>query len=142
VADAGPSAQANGHSTSVMFIIYMVIGFTATLACIMVLTLLYFLIRYVSAMSSVPPSGQPDHPELCAAELCLSRLETSKSQASLVSARAGSVMTCLTGLLNVCQGLVTCYHAGADASYGGKGRQTVIQRAQTAVWPCLPEKYT
>ena len=43
--DAGPIGPNNGHSTSVMFIIYMLIGFTVTLACIVVLTLLYFLIR-------------------------------------------------------------------------------------------------
>ena len=42
---AGPSANGSGRSPSVMFIIYMVIGFTATLACIMILTLLYFFIR-------------------------------------------------------------------------------------------------
>ena len=44
-ADAGPTGGSNGHSTSVMFVIYMLIGFTVTLACIVVLTLLYFLIR-------------------------------------------------------------------------------------------------
>ena len=42
---AGPSPNGSGRSPSVMFIIYMVIGFTATLACIMILTLLYFLMR-------------------------------------------------------------------------------------------------
>lgn len=42
---ASGAGDGSGHSTSVMFIIYMVIGFTATLSCIMVLTLLYFTIR-------------------------------------------------------------------------------------------------
>ena len=32
-----------------MFVIYMLIGFTVTLACIVVLTLLYFLIRQAAA---------------------------------------------------------------------------------------------
>lgn len=41
----------NGHSASVMFIVYMLIGFTVTLACIIVLTLLYFLIRYATSHS-------------------------------------------------------------------------------------------
>ncbi|CAL5227205.1 g10122 [Coccomyxa viridis] len=44
-APPGPTGGSNGHSTSVMFVIYMLIGFTVTLACIVVLTLLYFLIR-------------------------------------------------------------------------------------------------
>ena len=43
--NAGQAPVTGGRSTSVMFIIYMLIGFTATLACIMVITVLYFLIR-------------------------------------------------------------------------------------------------
>ena len=50
---AGPSSDGSGHSPSVMFIIYMVIGFTATLACIMILTLLYFLIRQARLLLTV-----------------------------------------------------------------------------------------
>ena len=40
-----------------MFIIYMVIGFTATLACIMILTLLYFLVRQAPTFAYL--CGQP-----------------------------------------------------------------------------------
>lgn len=60
--NAGPAPGGGDHSTSVMFIIYMVIGFTATLACIMVLSLLYFLIR--QAPSMLPGAGLSGHASL------------------------------------------------------------------------------
>ena len=54
---AGQPPNGSGRSPSVMFIIYMVIGFTATLTCIMILTLLYFIVRQAPTFAYL--CGQP-----------------------------------------------------------------------------------
>ena len=117
-----------------MFIIYMVIGFTATLACIMILTVLYFLIRQARLPSTVQAH-------------LLARMHRSESQSTAAacfrsSGRQEGSEILIPGVPEsthlYSMPCVTAKVAVADASSAVGGQQTVNWKGLIAAWHCLP----